>query len=134
MALEINLPPDNNSTVSVAVSKVLEMRILPDRAYWRSDQPIAAGRVVLPREPLALERPGIFTAHDRQQPRLGRIRVLEAVLRFPGPQQAFLDDVLRQRPVAGQPKCETQQIGPQRQAQRLKFRSLGVSAERTFHV
>jgi biopolymer transport protein ExbD len=35
-ALEINLPPDNNSTVSVAVSKVLEIRVMPDRAYWRN--------------------------------------------------------------------------------------------------
>jgi biopolymer transport protein ExbD len=39
-ALEINLPPDNNSTAQVAISKVLEIRVLPDRAYWRnSDQP-----------------------------------------------------------------------------------------------
>jgi len=35
-ALEINLPPDNNSTVSVAQSKVLEIRVLPDRAYFRN--------------------------------------------------------------------------------------------------
>jgi biopolymer transport protein ExbD len=35
-ALEINLPPDNNSTVPVAVSKVLEIRVLPDRAYFRN--------------------------------------------------------------------------------------------------
>jgi len=35
-ALEINLPPDNKSTVSVAQSKVLEIRVLPDRAYWRN--------------------------------------------------------------------------------------------------
>ena len=35
-ALEINLPPDNNSTVPVAQSKVLEIRVLPDRAYFRN--------------------------------------------------------------------------------------------------
>ena len=35
-ALEINLPPDNKSTVSVAQSKVLELRVLPDRSYWRN--------------------------------------------------------------------------------------------------
>ncbi len=35
-ALEINLPPDDNSTVPVAQSKVLEIRVLPDRAYWRN--------------------------------------------------------------------------------------------------
>ncbi len=35
-ALEINLPPDNKSTVSVAQSKVLEVRVLTDRAYWRN--------------------------------------------------------------------------------------------------
>ncbi len=35
-ALEINLPPDNSSTAQVAQSKVLEIRVLPDRAYWRN--------------------------------------------------------------------------------------------------
>jgi len=35
-ALEINLPPDNESTVPVAQSKVLEIRVLPDRCYWRN--------------------------------------------------------------------------------------------------
>ncbi len=35
-ALEINLPPNDNTTVPVAVSKVLEIRVLPDRAYWRN--------------------------------------------------------------------------------------------------
>jgi biopolymer transport protein ExbD len=35
-ALEINLPPNDNSTVPVAQSKVLEIRVLPDRAYWRN--------------------------------------------------------------------------------------------------
>jgi biopolymer transport protein ExbD len=35
-ALEINLPPDNKTTLSVAQSKVLEIRVLPDRAYWRN--------------------------------------------------------------------------------------------------
>jgi biopolymer transport protein ExbD len=35
-ALEINLPPDNQSTVPVAQSKVLEIRVLPDRAYFRN--------------------------------------------------------------------------------------------------
>jgi len=35
-ALEINLPPDNESTVPVAQSKVLELRVLVDRAYWRN--------------------------------------------------------------------------------------------------
>jgi biopolymer transport protein ExbD len=35
-ALEINLPPDNESTVPVAQSKVLEIRVLPDRTYFRN--------------------------------------------------------------------------------------------------
>jgi biopolymer transport protein ExbD len=35
-ALEINLPPDNKSTVSVAISKVLEIRVFTDRAYWKN--------------------------------------------------------------------------------------------------
>jgi len=35
-ALEINLPPNDNTTVPVAQSKVLEIRVLPDRAYWRN--------------------------------------------------------------------------------------------------
>jgi biopolymer transport protein ExbD len=35
-ALEINLPPNDESTVPVAQSKVLEIRVLPDRAYWRN--------------------------------------------------------------------------------------------------
>ena len=35
-ALEINLPPDNETTVPVAQSKVLELRVLPDRTYWRN--------------------------------------------------------------------------------------------------
>jgi len=35
-ALEINLPPNNETTVPVAQSKVLEIRVLPDRAYWRN--------------------------------------------------------------------------------------------------
>jgi biopolymer transport protein ExbD len=45
-ALEINLPPDDNSTAQVAISKVLEIRVLPDRAYWRnSDDPWARSDV-----------------------------------------------------------------------------------------
>ncbi len=45
-ALEINLPPDDNSTAQVAISKVLEVRVLPDRAYWRnSDDPWARSDV-----------------------------------------------------------------------------------------
>jgi biopolymer transport protein ExbD len=35
-ALEINLPPDDNTTAEVAQSKVLEIRVLTDRAYWRN--------------------------------------------------------------------------------------------------
>jgi biopolymer transport protein ExbD len=35
-ALEINLPPNDNTTVPVPQSKVLEIRVLPDRAYWRN--------------------------------------------------------------------------------------------------
>jgi biopolymer transport protein ExbD len=34
-ALEINLPPDKEAKVDVAESKVLVIRVLPDRAYWR---------------------------------------------------------------------------------------------------
>jgi len=38
-ALEINLPPDDQKTVDVAMSKVLEVRVLPDaRVFWRSGQ------------------------------------------------------------------------------------------------
>ncbi len=37
-ALEINLPPNDNTTAQVAISKVLEIRVLPDRAYWRNAQ------------------------------------------------------------------------------------------------
>ncbi len=36
-ALEINLPPSNQQTVPVGISKVLEVRVLQDdRAYWRN--------------------------------------------------------------------------------------------------
>jgi biopolymer transport protein ExbD len=36
-ALEINLPPKEDVKVDIAVSKVLEVRVLPDnRAYWRN--------------------------------------------------------------------------------------------------
>ena len=34
-ALEINLPPDKEAKVNVAQSKVLTVRVLPDRAYWK---------------------------------------------------------------------------------------------------
>ncbi|MBI1799126.1 MAG: biopolymer transporter ExbD [Candidatus Eisenbacteria bacterium] len=34
-ALEINLPPDKEAKVNVAQSKVLSIRVLPDRAYWK---------------------------------------------------------------------------------------------------
>lgn len=34
-ALEINLPPDKEAKVDVAESKVLTIRVLPDRTYWR---------------------------------------------------------------------------------------------------
>jgi biopolymer transport protein ExbD len=38
-ALEINLPPKEDVKVDIAVSKVLEVRVLPDdRAYWRNAQ------------------------------------------------------------------------------------------------
>ena len=36
-ALEINLPPKEDVKVDIGISKVLEVRILPDgRAYWRN--------------------------------------------------------------------------------------------------
>jgi biopolymer transport protein ExbD len=35
-ALEINLPPNDEKTQPVAQSKVLEIRVLPDRAFWRN--------------------------------------------------------------------------------------------------
>ena len=36
-ALEINLPPKEDVKVDIGISKVLEIRILPDgRAYWRN--------------------------------------------------------------------------------------------------
>ena len=36
-ALEINLPPKEDVKVDIALSKVLEVRVLPDsRAYWRN--------------------------------------------------------------------------------------------------
>jgi len=34
-ALEINLPPDKEAKVNVAQSKVLTIRVLPDRVYWK---------------------------------------------------------------------------------------------------
>ena len=34
-ALEINLPPDKEAKVNVAQSKVLTIRVLNDRAYWK---------------------------------------------------------------------------------------------------
>ena len=34
-ALEINLPPDEDVKIEVAESKVLSVRVLPDRAYWK---------------------------------------------------------------------------------------------------
>ena len=34
-ALEINLPPDKDVKIEVAESKVLTVRVLPDRAYWK---------------------------------------------------------------------------------------------------
>ena len=34
-ALEINLPPDENKKVEIAESKVLTVRVLPDRAYYK---------------------------------------------------------------------------------------------------
>ena len=34
-ALEINLPPDKEAKVNVAQSKVLTVRVLPDRVYWK---------------------------------------------------------------------------------------------------
>jgi len=38
-ALEINLPPKEDVKVDIGISKVLEVRILPDgRAYWRSGE------------------------------------------------------------------------------------------------
>jgi biopolymer transport protein ExbD len=38
-ALEINLPPKEDIKVDVAMSKVLEVRVLPDaRVYWRNAQ------------------------------------------------------------------------------------------------
>ena len=34
-ALEINLPPDKEAKVDVPQSKVLVVRVLPDRTYWK---------------------------------------------------------------------------------------------------
>ena len=51
-ALEINLPPDNKSTVSVAQSKVLEIRVLSDRAYWRNSADPWARAAVLDLTPI----------------------------------------------------------------------------------
>jgi biopolymer transport protein ExbD len=34
-ALEINLPPDKEAKVDVPQSKVLVVRVLPDRVYWK---------------------------------------------------------------------------------------------------
>ena len=34
-ALEINLPPDKDVQIEIAESKVLSVRVLPDRAYWK---------------------------------------------------------------------------------------------------
>src|SRR5215510_12733698 len=38
-ALEINLPPKEDVKVDIGISKVIEVRILPDgRAYWRDGE------------------------------------------------------------------------------------------------
>ena len=34
-ALEINLPPDKDVKIEIAESKVLSVRVLPDRTYWK---------------------------------------------------------------------------------------------------
>src|SRR5262245_21881218 len=34
-ALEINLPPDKDVKIEVRESNVLQVRVLPDRAYWK---------------------------------------------------------------------------------------------------
>lgn len=46
-ALEINLPPKEDVKVDIGVSKVLEVRILPDnRAYWRNaEEPWARSEI-----------------------------------------------------------------------------------------
>ena len=46
-ALEINLPPKEDVKVDIGISKVLEVRLLPDgRAYWRdADNPWARTEV-----------------------------------------------------------------------------------------
>lgn len=42
-ALEINLPPKEDVKVDIGISKVLEVRILPDgRAYWRNAEDLWA--------------------------------------------------------------------------------------------
>ena len=46
-ALEINLPPKEDVKVDIGISKVLEVRILPDnRAYWRNaEEPWARSEI-----------------------------------------------------------------------------------------
>ena len=67
-ALEINLPPDNKSTVSVAQSKVLEIRVLPDRAYWRnSADPWARAAV--------LDLTGIFERYSSDAAKIVLVKV-----------------------------------------------------------
>ena len=58
-------------------------------------------------EALALKCARIFAADDGQQPGFGRALVQQRVLRLPGPQHAFLDDVLGQSPVAATTKMRT---------------------------
>ena len=94
-------------------------------------------------------------SHGYLPSREGIVEILTTVLEVPGmkmPEQApgpeqvveaaraskqfdecFLDHVLRQGAVAAQPKCETQQIRPQRLKQRLNPGPAWISANLILH-
>jgi len=65
------------------------------------------------RQAFALVQARMFSPYDRQQPRPRRRRVLELLAGLPGSDERLLHHVLRDRPIARQPQCETQQIGAQ---------------------
>ena len=85
-------------------------------------------------EALALEGAGVLPANDRQEPRLGGRFVQQRILRLPSAQHRFLNHILRKRPVAGQPKCEAQQIRTKRLAKGLEAVALQISANLVVHV
>ncbi len=84
--------------------------------------------------PLALVETRVLAADDGQQPRLGGPGFREPVPRCPGPEQGFLHDVLRYRPVARQPEGEAVQVGAQLVAEPREGDLPVLSGKRRVHV